>query len=214
VYASLAHAAPADFVAGALREVERALAAELLRMQLEAAGTEPDADGSPLARALLDGALGRSATPGLSVSLRLEVPVVGIGAPVHQFLPAAAALLGTRAVVPADADVANAIGAITGSVVVRRQARISVDETGTYRVRGVAGAPAFEDLAAAEEYAAERLRAMVAEAALHAGTLSDTIELISSDQVTTAADGSRVFLGRTVEARLSGAPALPLSPAG
>ena len=209
VYASLAHAAQADFVAGALREVERALAAELLRMQLEAAGTDPDADGSPLARALLDGALGRAATAGLIVGIRLEAPVIGIGAPVHEFLPAAAALLGTRAIVPADADVANAIGAITGSVVVRRQARISVDETGIFRVRGLPGAPAFEDLAAAEDYAAERLRLMVAEAGLHAGTLSDTVEILSSDQVSTAADGSRVFLGRTVEARLSGAPALP-----
>ncbi len=209
VYASLAHAAPRDFAAGALREVERALAAELLRMQLEAGGTEPDADGSPLARALLDGALGRSATAGLSVSIRLEAPVIGIGAPVHQFLPAAAALLGTRAIVPADADVANAIGAISGSVVVRRQARISVDETGIYRVRGLPGAPAFEDLADAEGYATERLRAIVAEAALHAGTLSDTVEILSSDQTSTAADGSRVFLGRTVEARLSGSPALP-----
>lgn len=209
VYASLAHAAAADFVAGALREVERALAAELLRMQLEAAGTEPDNDGSPLARALLDGALGRAATAGLSVGIRLEAPVIGIGAPVHEFLPAAAALLGTRAIVPADADVANAIGAITGSVVVRRQARISVDETGIYRVRGLPDAPAFEDLAAAEGYAVERLRALVAEAALHAGTLSDTIEILCSDQLSTAADGSRVFLGRTVEARLSGAPAVP-----
>ncbi len=209
IYASLAHSSAADFVAAALLEVERALAAELLHMQLEASGTEPDTHGSPLARVLLDGALGRAATPGLSIGIRLEAPVIGIGAPVHQFLPQAAALLGTTAIVPPDADVANAIGAITGSVVVRRHARIRVDESGIYRVRGLPDAPQFEDLAAAESYAVERLRAMVAEAALHAGTLSDTIEILSSDQVSTAADGSRVFLGRTVEARLSGAPALP-----
>ncbi len=204
----LARASAADFAARGLREVERALAAELLRMQLEAAGTDPDGDRSPVARALFDGALGRAATPGLSIGIRLDAPVVGIGAPVHQFVPAAAALLGTRAVVPADADVANAIGAITGSVVVRREARISVDETGVYRVRGLPEAPAFDDLAAAETFAVERLRAIVAEAALRSGTLSDTVEILSTDQITSAADGSRVFLGRTVEARLRGAPAI------
>ena len=141
LFALLAHAGAADFAARGLREVERALAAELLRMQLEAAGTDPDGDRSPMVRALFDGALGRAATPGLSIGIRLDAPVVGIGAPVHQFLPAAAALLGTRAVVPANADVANAIGAITGSVVVRREARISVDETGVYRVRGLPERP-------------------------------------------------------------------------
>ena len=40
------------------------------------------------------------------------LPVVGVGAPVHIFLPRVAELLGTRAVVRESASVANALGAI------------------------------------------------------------------------------------------------------
>jgi N-methylhydantoinase A/oxoprolinase/acetone carboxylase beta subunit len=206
LFAQLAGESLDAFVARGLARVERALAAELLRMQLEAGGTDPDGDRSPVAAALLDAALGARPTAGLSIAMRLEAPVVGIGAPVHQFLPAAAALLGTRAVVPEHADVANAIGAITGSVIVTREARITVDERGVYRVRGLPEAPAFEDLAAAEAFATERLAAVVAAAARRAGTAADSVEVTSADRVGTAADGSRVFLARTVTARVRGAP--------
>ncbi len=45
------------------------------------------------------------------------MPIVGIGAPVHIYLDSVAQALGTRAIIPENAKVANAIGAITGSVI-------------------------------------------------------------------------------------------------
>jgi N-methylhydantoinase A/oxoprolinase/acetone carboxylase beta subunit len=52
----------------------------------------------------------------LSVRLRSALPLIGIGAPTHIFLPEVARALETECVIPPDAGVANAIGAITGSV--------------------------------------------------------------------------------------------------
>lgn len=42
--------------------------------------------------------------------------LVGIGAPIHIFLPDVAAALGTRCTIPENAGVANALGAITGNI--------------------------------------------------------------------------------------------------
>ncbi len=50
--------------------------------------------------------------------------LVGIGAPVHVFLPAVADKLGTTCLIPEHAAVANAVGTITGSVSVHVEVRI------------------------------------------------------------------------------------------
>ena len=56
-------------------------------------------------------------------------PLIGVGAPIHIFLPRVAALLGTRAVVPEHSGVANAVGA----VVSRRVAQVQLIVDAIYR---------------------------------------------------------------------------------
>ena len=56
----------------------------------------------------------------IEVDFKLKLPLVGIGAPTGVMLPYAAKKLGAECVLPEDFGVANAVGAITGSVVVRR----------------------------------------------------------------------------------------------
>jgi hypothetical protein len=83
--------------------------------------------------------------------------VVGIGAPIHFFLPHAAKTLGTEAVVPENADVANAIGAITSNVVVKRQLRIIPDEEGGFLIEGLAGVRHFKKFDDADAFARDEL---------------------------------------------------------
>ena len=54
---------------------------------------------------------GEKALQSASLSLTTQYPLIGVGAPIHVFLPKAAGLLGTRAVIPELAGVANALGA-------------------------------------------------------------------------------------------------------
>jgi N-methylhydantoinase A/oxoprolinase/acetone carboxylase beta subunit len=61
--------------------------------------------------------------------------LVGVGAPVHVFLKDVAAALGTRAVVPEAAGVANALGAAAGGVSAEVAVQIGVD----YSTEGVKG---------------------------------------------------------------------------
>lgn len=70
------------------------------------------------------------ADPLLQTTLSTEIPLIGVGAPIHIFLPQVARLLGTKAVIPQEASVANALGAIAGQIVTRVQVKIVADYKG------------------------------------------------------------------------------------
>ena len=213
VFGKLQHMNTDAFAREVLGRVHRLVAKELLKKRLDKTVEVMDLDGSPLAQTLIDLALqdGSPVEPhGFEVTLKLGSPVVGIGAPTHQFLPYTAKLLHTEAIVPLHADVANAIGAITSSVYVHRKVTISVDEKGIFHLKGLPEAPTFESLESAQEYAIEQLKGIVQEMAKKAGTSQTSIEFVVDDDIGSVADGSGIFLGRTLEARVSGQPDLVL----
>lgn len=96
--------------------------------------------------------------------------LVGIGAPVHVFLPGVAEKLGTNCVIPEHAAVANAVGTITGSVSVHVEVRIEPVLNGQAVDGFVCFAPdyrrEFEEYAEALDWA----RQEASEAALRAAT--------------------------------------------
>ena len=141
-----------------------------------------------------------------AVRIDLKRPVVGIGAPIHFFLPQAADVLGTEAVLPENADVANAIGAITSNVVVKRQLRIIPDEEGGFLIEGLAGERHFKKFDDADAFAREQLLNRVRDLGLAAGTSSQSVTLKIEDKIPTTADGKQIFLGRTIKANLTGRP--------
>ena len=53
----------------------------------------------------------------LGLSTHVPYPIIGIGAPAHAYLPYIAQKLNCQLITPQDADVANAIGAVSGQVV-------------------------------------------------------------------------------------------------
>ena len=65
-----------------------------------------------------------------ALSLSTPLPLIGVGAPVHIFLPRVAALLQTRAVVPEYAGVANALGAVTSRKVTRCDLTVKAEYDG------------------------------------------------------------------------------------
>jgi len=59
--------------------------------------------------------------PHLETSIRLRQPIIGIGAPAGIVLPAVAEALHTELVLPQHHEVANAVGAVAGSVMVEEE---------------------------------------------------------------------------------------------
>ncbi len=190
-----------------LEQVVRKMAVELLKKQLAEETDADELDESPTAMTLvenlLDGGNGE-----YCVRVQLKRPVIGIGAPVHFFLPQAAKMLETDCIIPPDADVANAIGAITSSVRIVRRAEVSPNDAGGYTVHGLPGHPMFAELDEATDYASDELVRIVREMAYQAGTSQTEVEVTTNDHVAAMAEEGRLFVGRMVEARLSGRPDL------
>ena len=137
--------------------IER-LTLELLKRQLDdETGLDPEAlHTCSVCKTLVDNLLA-GGNDQYAVSIDLKRPVVGIGAPIHFFLPRAAEVLGAEAILPADADVANAIGAITSDVVVKRQVRIIADQEGGFLIEGLAGAATLSEIRRGRQCCPQRI---------------------------------------------------------
>jgi N-methylhydantoinase A/oxoprolinase/acetone carboxylase beta subunit len=75
----------------------------------------------------------------LQPQMNCTVPLIGIGAPVHLYLPTVAQFMQTEYRIPRHAAVANAVGAITGQVVVTAEALIKP----RYSASGITGYDGF-----------------------------------------------------------------------
>jgi len=193
-----------------LTRIGERLTLEILNTQLDAAADPVEPNHNRLGRALVENLL-KGGDRHFTVSIRMHHPVIGIGAPVHFFLPQAAALLGTEAVIPENADVANAVGAVTSRIAISRKIEVIAPYPGRYQVVGLAGVKNFDNLDAADAYAEELLVKRVRELAQAAGTSETRVDLRREDRRPAAADGSRIFLGRTIWCRLIGQPDLVLA---
>jgi N-methylhydantoinase A/oxoprolinase/acetone carboxylase beta subunit len=188
-----------------LHHVVRNLTVEILKKQLDEEIDSDELERSPAAMALVNNLL-KGGSEGYQVNVALRRPIIGIGAPIPYFLPQAGELLGTSVIIPPNAEVANAIGAITSSVFIHKQVRISTFEIDRYVIAGLAGAPSFDSLEEAAQFARGQLDRMVREMALEAGTDATDVEFITDEQKAVASSGESVFLSCTIIARLSGRP--------
>jgi N-methylhydantoinase A/oxoprolinase/acetone carboxylase beta subunit len=181
------------------------LAMEVVKRQLHEE-TDPDRlEDCEVCRVLVGNMLGEGGLD-YRVRMKLNKPIIGIGAPVHLFLPKAASLLGAEVILPEHADVANAIGAVTSRVKVRRQVKIRPSQAGGFLIEGLPGAKRFLDFEEAVAEAEEGLTRLVRDIAQASGTEETSVEMDVDDHIHTTASGSQIFLRRTISAELTGEP--------
>jgi N-methylhydantoinase A/oxoprolinase/acetone carboxylase beta subunit len=115
------------------------------------------------------------AHPHLETSIRLRPPIIGIGAPAGIFLPAVAEALHTELILPEHHEVANAVGAVAGSVMVEEEiliypqlSRSGLEVLGYY-VQASDERHEFEELDTALAHARELSRERALGAALRSG---------------------------------------------
>lgn len=68
--------------------------------------------------------------PYLGGKISLKMPIIGLGAPAHIYLPRVAAFLNTELILPPYHGVANAIGAVAGSIMVSLEAGLQPQGSG------------------------------------------------------------------------------------
>jgi len=132
-----------------------------------------------------------------------KLPLIGVGAPIHIFLPRVAALLGTRAVVPEHSDVANAVGA----VVSRRVAQVKLIIDAIYRNARLVGfelpdegsRPFFEKYADALAYGRKVVERDIQKKAALFGIEEPRIEIREKDSRLHGEEGG-LILGMVITA--------------
>jgi N-methylhydantoinase A/oxoprolinase/acetone carboxylase beta subunit len=107
--------------------------------------------------------------------LRLRQPIIGIGAPASIFLKDVAEVLHTDLILPDHHEVANAVGAVGGSVMVTEEIliypRMSEDGFNVlgYYVQVSDGRKLYQDIKEARSYAHTAVQKYALKAAQHAG---------------------------------------------
>lgn len=142
---------------------------------------------------------------GVQFRVNLRDKIIGIGAPAHAFLPSVAEKLGTQAVIPFYAGVANAVGAITSAIVIKEELFIKPFQGG-FRLHSSSGIAFFGDLGEATEEGKRRLREMAYQNAKKAG--ADEVEVLIDEKESwaTARGGDSIFIEKTITARAMGNP--------
>ncbi len=173
----------------------------ILEAALQRDGLPADAR-APLAQAALDGHRGLA-----RVDVGLAVPLIGLGAAAPLYYPDIAALLGTSAVVPTHADVANAVGAVVGRVRITRAAAITEPEPGVFRAHLPEGTSDFRSAELARKGALSALADLARAEARAAGAAE--VELAEDwDETVATVEGQPVFVEALARVTATGRPRL------
>ena len=191
------------------RTMSRAIVDALIERSAEALlAAACDHDGhswAELGRYLLRAARTSGGRSLVDFSVRLDRPVIGLGAPAPAYYPAVAARLGTRAVVPEHAGVANAVGAVVGGVRVQAAGTITKPDDALYRVFAGGSPRDFPDLETATAHARCMLEARARQDAIDAGVDEVDLSFERHDKVAVV-EGRETLVERTVIAVASGRP--------
>lgn len=193
-----------------MQEVIKKFALALFKRQLDEEINPEGLEDCPICRTITDNMLGEGCSD-YAIRLKMHKPVIGIGTPVYCFLPAATSLLGAEPILPDHADVANAVGAITSQVLVRRRVEIRKSQGGGYRFEGLPGNKYFRHFEEALAWAEKELVQIVQEIAKASGT-TETAVRIHVEEYTLAKSGrEKTRMGCSVMAELKGEPSFEIT---
>ncbi len=163
----------------------------------------------PLAAALLARALGNVPYSDLDCQLGLRQPVVAVGAPVEAYLPRVARQLRTELVIPPYAEVASAVGAVSGGVVQQLRAVIRpLDADQRFRLHLSDGVHDFSTLEESVAYAQEVVPVQLKALAQRAGASQVEVQMNRVDRSVPVAIGweQQVYLGTELTFTAVGRP--------
>lgn len=165
-----------EFCTMAVTGVRYDLAAALIRCALSADDASETVMESSADTYFIDRALQKNKEKLINCAITLGCPIVAVGAPAGNYLPEVAQLLHCDIAVPENAGVANAIGAVTGTISQTVRVLIKPLENGiSFRVHTPEGVSSFKKYREAEKYAVDTASEIAGKKARTAG--ADKIEI-------------------------------------
>ncbi|NLT74572.1 MAG: hydantoinase/oxoprolinase family protein [Chloroflexi bacterium] len=206
---------PGDLALRVLEATSVRLAQEIARK-----AWDDDSNGDRRSTALSSAVLERLINPIRPSRLRfvpqLATSVIGLGAPARAYFPRASSILAAELELPELGPVANAIGAIVGSVVARSRAEIVPDAGDRgFLVRSASGVTAWPTLEDARAYARARVEEEAIANAHSAGSVTPTVTVSETEQSAPVGHGYRgeVLVSSSLTAEAIGRPRLAMEKA-
>ncbi|MBX2886170.1 MAG: hydantoinase/oxoprolinase family protein [Granulosicoccus sp.] len=193
--------------AGAIREkVAQLTALAIVETTLADQRAKPGLQLQQSEKAFLRETFLADSTMALNLSARLSHPVMGIGAPAASYYPRVGELLSTSVELPEFAGVANALGAVVGSV--RQSRSMTITPAGGKRVRahGNDGPVEFDNLELAASWVIASLEETVSDLAAAAGATDFRLTSERQDKIVDN-NGDKVFFESVVTVHATGRPA-------
>jgi len=142
----------------------------------------------------------------LQPSLSLRYPVIGIGAPAASFYPEITRLLNTSALIPENAHVCNAVGAVVSGILRTIDMLITSPAEGLYRLHSPEGISDYPDRQQATDVACEIGNRLAMAAAEAAGARDIELEQSIHHEVARAADGTETYIEGRISVAATGEP--------
>jgi N-methylhydantoinase A/oxoprolinase/acetone carboxylase beta subunit len=158
----------------------------------------------PAVSLAVDRALKR--VPGIArFAVALDRPLVGLGASAPVYYPAIARMLGAESVIPADADVANAIGAVVGQIRAVAVVTVTSPEEGLYVIAGAGATISIAGETRALDLARDRAKTAAKQKAGQEG--ADDILLSLEEEISAPeVEGNRKLVEARITATATGRP--------
>lgn len=143
---------PAEFTKLALAKVTDNLSLSLLDSMLNYENMPAALKDSLKSESLLHKIFNPSSERPSNLAVKVNFPIIAIGAPVRDYLPRVAEKLQCQLIIPEHSEVANAVGAAAGKVVETLDALIRPAAEGGFILHSPWVRKVFEDLTEAKEY--------------------------------------------------------------
>ena len=140
----------------------------------------------------------------VSTSIRLNYPLIALGASAHCHYPTIAKAMGAELVVPEDADVAGAVGAAAGSIRQRSSITVTMPSDGTYRVHLLSGPMDFNSMDAALNHAEECAKEDAQEKAETAGAKGIVVSSDRKVKIVQLSADKTLFIEATISGLATG----------
>jgi N-methylhydantoinase A/oxoprolinase/acetone carboxylase beta subunit len=142
----------------------------------------------------------------LKIIFQPKCPIVAIGAPAELFVRPVQKHFKAKLIVPDDADVANAIGAVASEVIIREKIDIipSSDGNTIKYITAPYAIGSSTDLKKLSIKAASFLSKIIQKKARKAGLINAKVKISISDRKASAADGTEIVVERKIDGAVRG----------
>ena len=141
----------------------------------------------------------------IQTSLKLGVPVIGLGASAASYYGTVGDRLRTKMILPSHGGVANAIGAVVGQVAMRASGTVDSTGAGIFTVLLEQGPQVFQDENAAIAALESHLTQIATEKA-RAAAVDDILVTVDKQIDTATIEGQQMFISATLDVTAQGRP--------